>query len=452
MARLLLLLCFLAALAQVPLSAAPAMRHVRTLDGERAYLQGDAPSGGPAPLLVFLHGDSRASQQTLEAYARQWEPAVLAEGWHLVLPWNEGKFSFHSDEGVRTLQAIVADYCRSHSVNPQRIYLVGFGDGAPGVFTAISRLPGLWAAAVAIGGDANLAIESNRLFAGNAVGIPLLWIYEESRASVLRPAIHRLQEANFPAQFEAASEFRAEHAIQWLSRHHAPALPSTVDYETGTLSFDSNRWVRIRELDFRLRNDVLASTRVDPGNGAFLRLGGFGYDPEGKGPGVPVKWLPENYRGPLQLDDTIVSIAGTMVENAAHYAEIMAQQRESRDVGIILLRNGKRTRIETRIVIPQRDEIETARILAEYLPESKEILVVSRGVRKAELRIPSSWAPVKVNWNGSDIAAGVGAGCLLLDSAPAPVAAPKHRRENTEEPAPVARPIPCESESASGGL
>lgn len=451
MARALALLCCVAAISLAPLFAATELSRVATADGERAYLHSAPPSPRPAPLLVFLHGDARASRETLEAYSRQWEATVTAEGWHLLLPWTEGRFSFHSDEGARTLEAVVASYRRGHAVDPQRIYLVGHGDGAPGVFTAISRLPGLWAAAVAIGGDANLAIESNRLFAGNAAGIPLLWLYEENRASVLRPAMRRLQEASFPAHFEAASELRAEQAIRWLSTHQAPALPATVDYETGTLAFHANRWVRIRGFDFSLRNDVLASTRVDPGTGAFLRLGGFGYDPEGQGPGVPVKWLPENYKGPLQLDDTIVSIAGTMVQDAAHYAEMMEGQRESRDVGIILLRKGKRVRIETRIVIPQRDETETARILAEYLPESKEIVVVSRGVSKAELRIPASWAPVKVNWNGVELATGAAEGCLLLDAAPPPAAGRKHQRNQQEEPNPAAHPIPCEADAPAGG-
>lgn len=407
-------LCLLVTSVLWPLAGETVMSRVSTPDGERSYLYEPATTKDKSPLLVFLHGDTRASKEKLLAYARQWEPAVNAVGWQLVLPWTEGKFGFHSDEGIRTIEAVVADYCNRFPVDRRRIYLVGHGDGAPGVFTALSRIPDLWAGAVAIGGDANLAIESNRLFAGNAAGIPLLWLYEEDRAGVLRLAMNRLKEAQFPAQFEAAKELRAEQAIRWLSSHQSVALPTTVDYETGTLSFRSKRWVKIRDLDFSLRNDVLASTRVDPGNGAFLRLGGFGYDPEGKGPGVPVKWLPEAYKGPLQLEDIIVSIGGAMVQDAAHYAELMEAQKESRDVGIILMRGAKRMRIETRIVIPQRDEMETARILAEYLPDTKEILVVSRGVRQAELQIPANWAPVRVNWNGIELATAPRSGCLLL--------------------------------------
>jgi len=400
-------------------------------------------------LLVFLHGEERASRETLDAYYRQWEQLVAARGWHLVLPWTEGRFAFHSEQGLRVLRAVLENYRSGHSVDPQRIYLVGHGDGAPGVFTAISRMPYFWSAALAIGGDASRAIETNRLYAGNTAGIPLLWLYEPDRAPVLKSAIRRLEFAGMRGRFEAASEFRAEQAIEWLSQHSKPLLPTSVDYETGSLDFRGGGWAEIQEFDFTQRNDVLASTRVDPGTGAFLRLGGFGYDPEGQGPGIPVKWLPQNYKGPLRLEDLIVSIAGKMVQDAAHYAEIMEQQRESRDVGLILRRDGKNIRIETRIVIPQREESQTARILAEYLPESKEILVVTRGVKSSLLRIPAAWAPVRLSWNGADLHKQANAGCWLLEFAPPEGLGPKHQ---SADPAPVARRVPCSDDKPANSL
>lgn len=428
--------------------AAAALRTVATPSGERGYLYRDAPAADGAPLLVFLHGEEQASRETMEGYFRQWEGAVGARGWHLVLPWTEGRFAFHSEEGLRSLRAILADYRGRHAVDARRVYLVGHGDGAPGVFLALSRLPDQWAAALAIGGDVNRAIESNRLYAGNAAGIPLRWLYEADRAELLRGAIRRLQFAGIEGQFEAASEFRLDQAIEWLSRYQSRELPTTVDYETGSAEFRSGYWAEIMEFDFAQRNDVLASTRVDPGTGAFLRLGGFGYDPNGKGPGVPVKWLPANYKGPLQMDDCIVSIAGKQVQDAAHYAEMMDAQRESRDVGIILLRKGKNIRIETRIVIPQREEVDTARIVAEYLPDSKEILVVTRGVRTASLKVPPQWAPVRLNWNGTELVEQAEAGCWLLEAAPASGPASKPAL-GAAESGPRARLIPCVAGAAT---
>lgn len=455
MLRELLLPCFLVvagiacAWGQAVGGAPVTLRSVQTANGPRSYLEAASTAGEPAPVLVFLHGDERASRETLQGYYEQWADLIAAEGWHLLLPWTEGKFSFHSEEGLRSLRIVLQDFTSKHRVDARRVYLVGHGDGAPAVFAAISRMPDRWTAALAIGGDATHAIETNRLFAGNAAEIPLLWLYEENRAPVLRSAIRRLEVAGLKGRFEAASEFRVQQAVEWLREHQSPALPTTIDYETGSQEFRQSYWAEIHRFDFTQRNDVLASTRVNPGTGAFLRLGGFGYDPEGVGPGVPVKWLPPNYKGPLQLEDCIVSIGGKMLQDAAHYAEIMEGQRESRDVGIILLRKGKNLRIETRIVIPQREETETARIVAEYLPEGKEILVVTRGVGSALLNVPAAWAPVRLNWNGMDVVPGASAGCWLLEAEPDQHSVRKHGQTGS---GPAARPVPCGSSPAEGGL
>ncbi len=435
-----LVLFFAFSLLPLAVRAQARLHSLETPTGPRSYLYSVSPSTEPAPLLLFLHGEEQASRETMEMYFRQWQGVVSARGWHLVLPWTEGRFAFHSDEGMRAVRAVVEDFRRQHPVDARRVYLAGHGDGSPGVFTAISRLPDAWAAALAIGGDANRAIETNRLYAGNAAHTPLLWLYEENRAPVLKSAIRRMQFAGLKGRFEAASEFGAEQAVEWLRQHSSAALPTSVDFETGSLDFRRAHWLEVAEFDFTQRNDVLATTRVDPGTGAFLRLGGFGYDPEGKGPGVPVKWLPQNYKGPLKLEDCIVSIAGKMVQDADHYAEIMEAQRESRDVGIILRRNDKNMRIETRIVIPKRDESDTARVLAEYLADPGELLVVTRGVKSLILQVPDAWVPLKISWNGTDLESATISGCWLLDSQPPEAISPKHA---SGEAGPIARPIPC---------
>lgn len=412
-------------------------RHVATADGERVYLHSEALGGeSAAPVLVFLHGNEQAGIDTVKNYFAQWEKQTHAEGWHLVLPWNEGHFSFSSDAGVRSVQAILKDFAATHSVDQRRIYLVGHGDSAPAVFYGLSRLPDQWAAGLAIGGDMAKAIDSNRLFAGNAAAIPILWIYEEDRLRLLQQTITRLQQAGLKLKLQAADEFTVDEAMLWLKPHRSESLPIRVDYETGSPEFSGAHWLRIRGFDFSLRNDALDSTRVDPGTGAFLRLGGFGYDPGDRGPGLTVKWLPEKYKGPLQKEDVIVSIAGTMIEDARHYSEFMGQQRESRDVGIILLRGGKSQRIETRIVIPHRDEMETARVHGEFLAEAKEIMLVSRGVRAMNVEVPKEWAPVRLTWNGLEVSAAADHGCWTLEEGAAtatkgcaaPVAVPSKGR------------------------
>lgn len=403
------------AIASGEASAASVERRVMLGDTELIYLcSKPLETNEPAPVLLFLHGNEYASVETVRGYFRQWEQAARLQGWNLVLPWNAGAYSFTSDAGVRAVDAILEDFSKLHQVDGRRIFLAGHGDGAPAVFYALSRSPEQWAAGLAIGGDMGRVIESNRLFAGNAAAIPILWVYEEERLPVLQQTINRLQSAGLNLSLLAANEFTVKDSIAWLRPHRAETTPIRVDYETGSPDFAHAFWIRISSFDFNLRNDALDSTRVDPGTGAFLRLGGFGYDPQGKGPGIAVKWLPENYKGPLQQEDVIVSIAGTMIEDARHYAEFMEQQRESRDVGIIVLRGGESQRLETRIVIPHRDEADTARVHAEYIEDSKEIMLVSRGVASLEVTIPPAWAPVKLSWNGLDTAASATPGCWTL--------------------------------------
>ncbi len=400
--------------------AAGIERHVKEGSRDLTYFSSEPlASKEPAPVLVFLHGNESASVEMVRNYFQQWEGPAREQGWNLVLPWNGGTFSFTSDAGVRALTAILDDYASHAAVDRQRVFLAGHGDGAPAVFYALSRCPDRWAAGLAIGGDASRAIDSNRLFAGNAASIPILWVYQEERLGALQQSISRLQSAGLNLSLLAANEFTVKDSIAWLKPHRAESLPVQVDYETGSPDFSQAFWVNIRGFDFRLRNDALDSTRVDPGTGAFLRLGGFGYDPAGDGPGLRVKWLPANYKGPLKKEDVIVSIAGTMIEDARHYGEFMEAQRESRDVGVILLRNGKSQRLEARIVIPHREEEETARVHAEYLKDSGEIMVVSRGVQSLAVTVPGIWAPVQLSWNGLDVADAADAGCwTLVDGQP----------------------------------
>lgn len=410
----------LAAALCATVSAAGIERRIKNAGRELVYLSSEPlASSAPAPVLVFLHGNEYASMETVRGYFKQWEQAARDQGWNLVLPWNGGAYSFTSDAGVRAITAILDDFATHANVDRRRVFLAGHGDGAPAVFYALSRSPDRWAAGLAIGGDVGRAIDSNRLFAGNAAAIPILWVYEEERLRALQQSIGRLQSAGLDLSLLAADEFTVKDSVAWLKPREKESLPIRVDYETGSPGFTQAYWVSIRDFDFRLRNDALDSTRVDPGTGAFLRLGGFGYDPGGSGPGLRVKWLPEKYKGPLKQEDVIVSIAGTMIEDSRHYGEFMEAQRESRDVGIILLRGGKSQRLEARIVIPHREEEETARVHAEYLKDSAEIMLVSRGARALAVTVPAAWAPVKLSWNGLDMADAAGAGCwTLVDSQP----------------------------------
>jgi hypothetical protein len=71
-------------------------------------------------------------------------------------------------------------------------------------------------------------------------------------------------------------------------------------------------------------------------------------------------------------------------------------------------------RLETRILLPKREEVITARIQGRYLPDQKELLIISRTVTQMRVRIPAEWAPVNVSWNGLDVVKAESAGCWTL--------------------------------------
>ncbi|HEY2019138.1 MAG TPA: hypothetical protein VGH38_36780, partial [Bryobacteraceae bacterium] len=114
-----------------------------------------------------------------------------------------------------------------------------------------------------------------------------------------------------------------------------------------------------------------------------------------------VAFLPEKYSGPLKMGDRIVALDGRPVENARQYVEFMAKTVEDKPVVATVQRGKDRVRVETRIVLPRRDLIVTARVEAQYLPDDKEIQIVSRTIQEMRVTIPPEWTgDTKLFWNG----------------------------------------------------
>jgi hypothetical protein len=65
-------------------------------------------------------------------------------------------------------------------------------------------------------------------------------------------------------------------------------------------------------------------------------------------------------------------------------------------------------------VIPNRAAPVTARVQAQYLPEERQLQIVSRAVTEMRVDIPAPWAPVILNWNGVPLENVEAPGCRLL--------------------------------------
>jgi hypothetical protein len=336
----------------------------------------------------------------------QWRPLAAARHWNCAMPFIAGV----SDQAVQATEAALADAKkRLPAVDEARVYLVGPGTSAGEVFYILSRVPDLWAAGLAIQGSPGQAINSYHLFGANTLEAPLLWIASAAEIEMYRPKLSAVE-----FNLETRTEASAQQAFEWLEKHRHPLFPSTIDCETGNPAFARCYWIEMTKFDPAKRNDVLKSTRVKPGSGASLAAGPFGFDPLAEGPGALVGWLPPQYKGPLKLNDRIVSVAGKELHDGREYAQYMDEIKEEKPLAVIVQRGKDRVRMETKIVLPKRDEIVTARVQGRYSPDQKELLIISRTVTQARVRIPQDWIPVSVSWNGLDLAKVESAGCWLL--------------------------------------
>jgi hypothetical protein len=357
-----------------------------------------------SPLLVLLGGDSKV-----------WQAACQERGWQLLEPRSTGADSAgkSADQRVKALASEVGDAEKRLPVDPNRVYLAAQGGSVSTLFYVAARVPDLWAAAVAAGGSPRAAIDSNRLFAANTTNLPVLWLFSNKDEE---PLGKKLQSAGFNLEWRELATAKPAEIFEWLGGHQRDPFPTTADCETGSPLFTHCYWVKVTRFDPAESNDVLDSTRVPPlGSGAVLGVGPFGYNPAEPGPGVLVASLPEKYAGPLKIHDRIVELGGKQLTNAAEFAQILYRTFEEKPVVAMVERGKEHLRLETKIEMAPRAEPVTARVRAQYLPDLQEVEVVSRAITQMKLTLPEAWLPVKINWNGTEVANATAAGCWLLD-------------------------------------
>ena len=351
-----------------------------------------------APILALLDA----------ADAEQWRAWAASRGFRIVTAPASAK---PLDIRILDLQAAVTAALQDASADASRVYLAGRGDAASAVFYAGSRLPDRWTAAAALGGSPQPAIDTNRFYAGNFGNLPVLWV---SNAAADPALATRLKTAGMNLELRPATGLTVDAVLDWLLARRRDEFPATADCETQSPTFASCYWIRMTKFDPASRNDVLGSTRQQPRSGAALDLGGFGYKTDDPGPGILVNWLPEKYSGPLKLNDRITALGGKPLTDAREYAEIMEKAMEEKPVAVSVQRGKDRVRLETRIVLPRREETFTARVQAKYSAEDKDIQIVSRTVTEMRVTVPDAWAGAALVWNGTAVAKTERGGCWLL--------------------------------------
>ena len=343
------------------------------------------------------------------ADAAQWQTWTKDLGWQVIAPPGDSA-NANIDVRVQALASSVEAAVRSSGIDPARVYLAGRGSAAAAVFYAISRVPDLWAAGVALGGSPKPAVDTNRLFTANFSNAPVLWIGPPGDQALA----DKLKSAGLNLEWRPAGGTTTGDVFQWLAGHRRDESPASIDCETNSPTFARCYWIRMSKFDPSERNDVLPSTRLAGGSGASLDLGGFGYSPTDPGPGVLVSHLPEKYSGPLKMGDRIVALDGKPIKDAGQYTENMENIQEEKPVVALVERGKDRIRVETRIVLPRRDSAVTARVQAEYSAADKEIQIVSRTVTEMRVTVPPAWTPARLYWNGLSLDDLKSPGCFAL--------------------------------------
>jgi predicted esterase len=339
----------------------------------------------------------------------QWQNWTREAGWQVIAA--AAAPAPDIDSRVRALAAAVESAIRNGSVDPARVYIAGRGDAAAAVFYAISRVPDLWAAGVALGGSPKAALDSNRIFTANFSLVPVLWISGEDS----KPMVEKLTAAKLNLEWQPVSGgASAAGLMEWLARHKRDAFPLSIDCETNSPTFARCYWIQPTKFDANERNDVLASTRIAGGSGAALDLGGFGFKTDDPGPGVLVTSLPQKYSGPLKGGDRLMALDGKPLADARQYLELMEKVTDEKAAVVTVQRGKERIRVETRIVLPRREAGVTSRVEAQVLPAEKEIQIVSRTVTEMRVTVAPQWVPATLLWNGLTLENLQEAGCWVL--------------------------------------
>ena len=342
------------------------------------------------------------------AEAAQWKTVADPAGWKVIAP---AAAAANIDARIQALAAAVREASANGGVDAARVYMGGRGDGAAAVFYAISRIPDLFAAGVALGGSPQPALETGRIFAVNFTNTPVLWA---SAGATDEALAEKLKSDGMNLEWRPAAGLTNGALFEWLARHAREAYPPVADCETNSPTFASCYWLQPVKFDVGERNDVLASTRVVGAPTAALDLGSFGYKPDDAGPGIQVTFLPEKYGGPLKMGDRIVEIEGKQVANARRFREIMSRYSEDKPVIVMVQRGKSRERLETRVLTQRVDAAPTARVQGKYEMDDKLVLIISRTVTEMRVTIPEQWVGSGLLWNGLALEKIEKPGCIFL--------------------------------------
>jgi len=387
----------------VPEKGVPILRSIVSSDGvERPWVvivPEGYDSSRPTPLLVILHGGvGRADiiEDPLEYVTEHgFLPVATELGAIAVFPFGQAGATWWDDVGMTNIREIVRTVKRGHNVDDDRVWMIGFSDGASAGFCHAMLDPSDYAAIVALNGHIGVGSLDGGLatYAPNMANIPVYAVttfddglYPSER---MRPTLDMALGAGGDVLYR---EIPGEHdfpypsdelpaIVRFLDRHARDPFPPRIVWETATPAFGRCHWFAIDRVTLEEpadwhtdHNASLVDDRVTVGFQAD-----DGYEGEGVRVGLIVEdeGYPSEEMG-LSVGDIIVAGNGRPIANMDGLGEFKATLSRGDAFDITVLREGEE------VVLPG------------WIPEPSNYLVFTRDA-------PSGLARAKYSANRIDV-------------------------------------------------
>jgi predicted esterase len=244
-----------------------ALRTTVCLDGvERPwviYVPSSYDPACPTPLLVALHGGVSRPEIIDDplAHVEESEYLALAEmgGMLALYPYGQEGATWWDEVGMANVRDLIRTAKREYNVDDDRVYMIGFSDGASAGFCHAMVAPSDYAAIVALNGHLGVGSLDGDLptYAPNLANTPVYAVttFDDQLypSAAMRPAILLVQDAAgdiYYREFDGVHEFtyadeELPRIARFLERHPRDPFPSRIVWEVGDPKFGLCRWFSV---------------------------------------------------------------------------------------------------------------------------------------------------------------------------------------------------------------
>ncbi len=349
----------------------------------------------PTPLLVALHGGVGSTSlvdDPLE-YANEntYKDMALDRGWITLLPLGQAGATWWDEVGMANIRNLVRTVKSEYNVDDDRVWMIGFSDGASAGFAHAMVAPSDYGAFVALNGHIGVGSLDGDLatYAPNIANTPVYatttfddGLYPSDR---MRGTIDMAREAGGDILYR---EFPGEHDFddiasdlpsiaRFLERHPRDPFPSRIVWETASGEFGSCRWLAID----RVTPEDAAPWHTDHNTSLVDDRITVGFHPdwEFEGQGVLVDGLSDGESAArsmgLKAGDVIVAADATVIDSLGSLDTWKREIERGDPFSLTVLRDGGRV-----VLSGQFPEISNYLVFKREAPSAKVMASYSANV------------------------------------------------------------------------